>query len=99
MAAWARKVVNDPNVTTPADIQALRYSGLDDGQIFAITAFVAPSPGVLHDQRLPQRSARRATRPVSAPGHERLVVQRSAGAWPAVAAGCKGVAEHAHRCL
>ena len=30
-----------PNATTPADIQALRDTGLDDGQIFAITAFVA----------------------------------------------------------
>jgi uncharacterized peroxidase-related enzyme len=41
MAAWARKVATDPNATTPADIQALREAGLDDGQIFAITAFVA----------------------------------------------------------
>jgi len=41
IAAWARKVAKDPNATTPADIQALRDSGLDDGQIFAITAFVA----------------------------------------------------------
>jgi hypothetical protein len=41
MAAWARKVARDPNATTPADIQALRDSGLDDGQIFAITAFAA----------------------------------------------------------
>ena len=41
MAAWARKVARDPNATTPADIQALRDSGLDDGQIFAITVFVA----------------------------------------------------------
>ena len=41
MAAWARKVARDPNATTPSDIQALRDSGLDDGQIFAITAFVA----------------------------------------------------------
>jgi len=41
MAAWARKVATDPNATTPADIQVLRASGLDDGQIFAITAFVA----------------------------------------------------------
>jgi alkylhydroperoxidase family enzyme len=41
MAAWARKVARDPNATTPADIQALRETGLDDGQIFAITAFVA----------------------------------------------------------
>jgi alkylhydroperoxidase family enzyme len=41
IAAWARKVARDPNATTPADIQALRDAGLDDGQIFAITAFVA----------------------------------------------------------
>jgi uncharacterized peroxidase-related enzyme len=41
MASWARKVVRDPNGTTPADVQALREAGLDDGQIFAITAFVA----------------------------------------------------------
>ena len=41
MAGWARKVATDPNATTPADIQALRDTGLDDGQIFAITAFVA----------------------------------------------------------
>jgi uncharacterized peroxidase-related enzyme len=41
MASWARKVARDPNATTPADIQALRDSGLDDGQIFAITSFVA----------------------------------------------------------
>jgi uncharacterized peroxidase-related enzyme len=41
MAAWARKVARDPNATTQADLEALRESGLDDGQIFAITAFVA----------------------------------------------------------
>ena len=41
MAAWARKVARDPNATTPADIQALRDAGLEDGQIFAITTFVA----------------------------------------------------------
>jgi len=41
MAAWARKIARDPNATTPADIQALRDSGLDDGQVFAITGFVA----------------------------------------------------------
>jgi len=41
MAAWARKVARDPNATTLADIQVLRDSGLTDGQIFAITAFVA----------------------------------------------------------
>jgi uncharacterized peroxidase-related enzyme len=41
MAAWARKVARDPNAATPSDIQALRDCGLDDGQIFAVTAFVA----------------------------------------------------------
>jgi uncharacterized peroxidase-related enzyme len=41
MATWARKVARDPNATTPADIQALREAGLDDEQIFAVTAFVA----------------------------------------------------------
>jgi uncharacterized peroxidase-related enzyme len=41
MAAWARKVARDPNATTPADLQMLRDSGLADGQIFAITAYVA----------------------------------------------------------
>lgn len=41
MAAWARKVATDPNATTHADVQALREAGLDDGQIFAVTAFVA----------------------------------------------------------
>jgi uncharacterized peroxidase-related enzyme len=41
MAGWARKVARDPNATTTDDIQSLRDSGLDDGQIFAITAFIA----------------------------------------------------------
>ncbi|MGA2969959.1 MAG: hypothetical protein ABSE75_09150, partial [Acidimicrobiales bacterium] len=41
MAAWARKVVTDPNSTTPTDVQALRDAGLNDEQIFAITTFVA----------------------------------------------------------
>ena len=41
MAGWARKIVKDPNATTLADVQALRDAGLNDEQIFAITAFVA----------------------------------------------------------
>jgi uncharacterized peroxidase-related enzyme len=41
MAAWARKVVKDPNATTSADVEALRSAGLNDEQIFAITTFVA----------------------------------------------------------
>ena len=83
MAAWAWKVARDPNATTPADIQALRDIGLEDGQIFAITAFVALrlAFSAIND---PRRSARRATRPVSAPGgargrHLRPVCSSSAG--------------------
>jgi alkylhydroperoxidase family enzyme len=34
-------VARNPNATTPADVQALRDAGLDDGQIFAITVFIA----------------------------------------------------------
>lgn len=41
MAAWARKVVRDPNGTTQADVQELRDAGYTDEQIFAITVFVA----------------------------------------------------------
>ena len=41
MADWARKVVKNPNMTTPADVQALRDAGLTDEQIFAVTVFVA----------------------------------------------------------
>jgi uncharacterized peroxidase-related enzyme len=41
MASWARKIVRDPNATTPADLQELRDTGLTDEHIFAITAFVA----------------------------------------------------------
>lgn len=41
LAAWARKVVADPNSTTPADVAALRSAGFDDRTIFEVTAFVA----------------------------------------------------------
>jgi uncharacterized peroxidase-related enzyme len=41
MAAWARKIVKDPNATTPADVEELHDAGLTDPQIFALTAFVA----------------------------------------------------------
>ena len=51
MASWARKIVKDPNGTTPAELQELRDTGLTDPQIFAITAFVALRRGVLdHDE-------------------------------------------------
>lgn len=41
LARWARQVTRDPNGTGPDDVQALREAGYDDGQIFAVTAFVA----------------------------------------------------------
>ena len=41
LATWARAVARDPNGRTATDVQALREVGYDDGQVFAITAFVA----------------------------------------------------------
>jgi len=41
IAAWARKVVANPNATTPEDVQALREIGFGEREIFEITAFVA----------------------------------------------------------
>ncbi|GAA4174679.1 hypothetical protein [Gryllotalpicola koreensis] len=40
MAEWARQIAKDPNSTIPDDVQLLRDAGLDDAQIFAITAYV-----------------------------------------------------------
>lgn len=40
LAAWARRLVRDPNGTTRADVDALRAVGLDDREIFEATAFV-----------------------------------------------------------
>ena len=41
LAAWARRVVRAPNATTASDVDELRAAGYDDGQIVAITVFVA----------------------------------------------------------
>jgi uncharacterized peroxidase-related enzyme len=41
LATWARQLARDPNGTTSADVEALRAVGYDDGQIVALTAFVA----------------------------------------------------------
>jgi SAM-dependent methyltransferase/alkylhydroperoxidase family enzyme len=41
LAAWARKVVADPNGVLDSDVQQLRDGGFSDVQIFAITGFVA----------------------------------------------------------
>jgi alkylhydroperoxidase family enzyme len=41
MAAWARKVVRDPNGTTPRDVQDLRDAGWTDDEIFGLTVFSA----------------------------------------------------------
>jgi uncharacterized peroxidase-related enzyme len=41
LATWSRHVVGDPNGIGPAQVDALRAVGFDDGQIFAVTLFVA----------------------------------------------------------
>jgi uncharacterized peroxidase-related enzyme len=41
LASWARKVVDDPNTTNAADVEALRAAGLSDQDIFEATAFIA----------------------------------------------------------
>jgi uncharacterized peroxidase-related enzyme len=41
LAAWARKIVADPNSTTSSDVDTLRSAGLDDRAIFEVTAFAA----------------------------------------------------------
>lgn len=41
LAAWARRLVDDPNATTAEDVARLRAVGLDDREIFEATTFVA----------------------------------------------------------
>ena len=41
LARWARLIATEPNAITGHDVDALRLVGFDDGQIFAITAFIA----------------------------------------------------------
>jgi uncharacterized peroxidase-related enzyme len=41
LAAWARKVVANPNGTSASDVQALRDVGFGEREVFEITAFVA----------------------------------------------------------
>ena len=41
LAAWARKVVADPNGTTADDVDELRRAGLSDKEVFEVTAFIA----------------------------------------------------------
>jgi alkylhydroperoxidase family enzyme len=41
LARWARTLARDPNTTQPADVQALRDAGFDEGQIAALTLYVA----------------------------------------------------------
>ncbi|MEO7751896.1 MAG: hypothetical protein ABIS35_00635 [Terracoccus sp.] len=41
LVRWARQVVADPGATTAQDVQALRDAGLADGEVFAVTLFVA----------------------------------------------------------
>lgn len=41
MADWARAITRDPGRTSQADIETLRTAGFTDGQIFAMTTYVA----------------------------------------------------------
>ena len=41
LARWTRRLVDDPNATTAADVERLRAVGLGDREIFEATAFVA----------------------------------------------------------
>ena len=41
LTRWARQVARDRNGTTATDVEALRDVGYDDGQVQAITTFVA----------------------------------------------------------
>ena len=41
LARWARQVTRHPNAIGSRDVQALRDAGYDDGQILAMTVFVA----------------------------------------------------------
>ena len=41
LVSWARRMARDPNATTQADVDELRTLGFDDGQVFAITLYVA----------------------------------------------------------
>jgi alkylhydroperoxidase family enzyme len=41
LATWARKIADDPNGTTPQDVQVLRNVGFDDPEILALTAYTA----------------------------------------------------------
>jgi uncharacterized peroxidase-related enzyme len=73
-ASWTRKIVKDPNATTPEDLQELRDTGLTDEQIFAITAFVAlrmafstinDALGVIPDAQLVESLPRAVTKSVT----------------------------------
>ena len=41
LAAWAGRVVREPNATTPTDVDHLRAAGLTEQEIFDATVFVA----------------------------------------------------------
>ena len=41
LARWARRLAQDPNSTTAADVEMLPAEGFDETQIFAITLYTA----------------------------------------------------------
>ena len=61
IASWARKVVKDPNSTTPGDIQELRDDRADGPPESLPYGLRRPPDGVLHDQRRPRSQPRHPT--------------------------------------
>lgn len=41
LAAWSRKLVVNPNGTSPQDVEALRTAGLSEKEVFEATVFIA----------------------------------------------------------
>jgi alkylhydroperoxidase family enzyme len=41
LAAWARRLADDPSGTAASDVELLRSAGYDDAQVLAVTAYVA----------------------------------------------------------
>lgn len=80
LALWARSVTRDANGTAADDVQLLRDAGYDDGQIMAITYFVAPPHRVLDGERCARGAAgRRARRGRADAGRRRRHVRPGTG--------------------
>ncbi|MEV6931429.1 hypothetical protein AB0M46_44010 [Dactylosporangium sp. NPDC051485] len=67
LASWSRRVVQDPNATTDADVDRLRDAGLNDLEIFEATTYIAlrlafstvnDALGARPDQQLAEKAPR-----------------------------------------